>query len=99
MTDLNRDVTTAFRLVLADPAESAATKRAVRAALGRLSADARARGLSPEQLLVLLKETWARMPESRSAQHHPYRDELLSSVVTLCIKEYFTDAGDHQDGG
>ena len=61
--------------------------------LRRVCEAARAQGLYPEQLLVLLKTEWRAVSEARQLA----RDEgeaLLSHVVTLCIHEYYAWTSD-----
>lgn len=62
---------------------------ALRTALGRLSAEARERGLPPEAVLVHLKQEWNSLPlvDSRSGPND--RAAALQRIVTMCIKEYF----------
>lgn len=62
---------------------------ALRTALGRLSTEARERGVPPEAVLVHLKQEWNALPlvDSRSGPND--REAALQRVVTMCIKEYF----------
>jgi len=61
----------------------------VRNSLGDLCDGAHATGVTPEQMLVVLKRAWREVPEARRASQE---DEgvLLAQVVTLCIKEFFS---------
>lgn len=52
---------------------------------------ARESGLRIEELLVVLKSAWREMPETRHLLGHE-ADELLSSVITMCINEYYQRA-------
>jgi hypothetical protein len=61
---------------------------ALRGALNAMGAEARARSIPPEHLLVTLKKVWYALP-------HPSEDPalqtaLLQRVVTMCIKEYYS---------
>lgn len=62
---------------------------ALRAALGRLSAEARERGVPPEAVLVHLKQEWNSLPLADSHSGPNDRAAALQRVVTMCIKEYF----------
>ena len=75
----------ALRAYLAD----ASDPTELRAALLRMSAEARARSMLPEQLLVLLKDTWNALPEVRGTSDAVEQIRLLQRVVTMCIKEYY----------
>ena len=61
----------------------------LRAALGRLSAEARERGVPPESVLVHLKQEWNSLPLADSHAGTNNRAAALQRVVTMCIKEYF----------
>ncbi len=50
--------------------------------------EARRRGLRAEQVIVLLKEAWASLPEVQALSHNQ-RSEALSPIVTLCINEFY----------
>ena len=75
----------ALRAFLADDADSSALQRA----LLRLSTEARSTGMLPEQLLVLLKDTWSALPDVRAMTDTAEQVRLLQRVVTMCITEYY----------
>lgn len=60
-----------------------------REAMRRACAVARQEGIQPEHLLVALKQAWQELPETRRMLRDT-RETTLSSVVTLCIEEYFS---------
>ena len=60
----------------------------VREAMRGACSVARGEGVQPEHLLVALKQVWLEMPETRRMLPDA-REITLSSLVTLCIKEYF----------
>jgi len=76
----------ALRAYLANGADSAA----LRGALLRMSTEARAREILPEQLLVVLKDVWGSLPEVRAMTDVGEQVRLLQRVVTMCIKEYYS---------
>ena len=79
-------VRAALRAYLANSADSAALQRA----LLRVSAEARAREMLPEQVLVVLKDVWGALPEVRAMTDAGEQVRLLQRVVTMCIKEYYS---------
>ena len=58
-------------------------------ALIQMSREARERGILPEQLLIVLKDTWSTLPEVRVMDNTNEQVRLLQRVVTMCIKEYY----------
>lgn len=50
--------------------------------------EARVRGLRAEQLIIMMKDTWYRLPEARRLQF-PHADDVLARVITTCIEEYY----------
>jgi len=68
--------------------------RALREACDR----ARQNGLRAEELLIVLKETWRQLPETRPLRLDAA--EVLARIVTACIAEYyrFGARGDSQRG-
>lgn len=58
-------------------------------ALTRLAAEARQRGIPPEEVLVELKGVWSRLPSVRSRSAADSEAVLLQRIVTLCIKSYY----------
>jgi hypothetical protein len=59
-------------------------------ALMSMSAEARAKAILPEQLLVVLKDVWNALPEVRAMPDATEQVRLLQRVVTMCIKEYYS---------
>ncbi len=58
-------------------------------ALHLVAEDARLQGMSPEHLLIALKEVWYTVPAVVAAREPEVQVRLLQGVVTLCIKAYF----------
>jgi hypothetical protein len=77
----------ALRAYLANGADPAM----LHGALLRMSAEARERSMLPEQLLVVLKDAWGTLPEVRAMTDAAQQVRLLQRVVTMCIKEYYSD--------
>ena len=76
----------AMRAYLADSADPGR----LRDALVAMAADARARSMPPEQLLVVLKDLWGGLGEVRAMTDVGQQVRLQQRVVTMCIKEYFS---------
>ena len=63
---------------------------ALQHALLRMAPEARAKSILPEQLLIVLKDTWSALPEVRAMTDTTEQVRLLQRVVTMCIKEYYS---------
>jgi hypothetical protein len=63
----------------------------LRAALRAMSDEARDKAMYPEQLLIVLKDIWYALPAVRRIDEPADQIRLLQRVVTMCIKEYYTD--------
>jgi hypothetical protein len=63
----------------------------LRAALRAMSAEAREKAIFPEQLLIALKDIWHALPAVRQIEEPADQIRLLQRVVTMCIKEYYSD--------
>jgi hypothetical protein len=62
----------------------------LRSLLRDVSVHARREKLQPEQLIIFIKESWARTVESQP--HDRQRaTQTLSDVVSVCISEYFRE--------
>jgi hypothetical protein len=81
----------AVRLALRAYLHDSEDASALRASLVRLSTEARARSVLPEQLLVTLKELWSTLPEVRAMTDAAQQIRLQQRVVTMCIREYYND--------
>jgi hypothetical protein len=64
----------------------------VRRSLRGVCSEAQRSGMRAEQLLVILKDSWRRLPETRRIERSE-RDEALGQVITLCIREYYAADG------
>ncbi|HEY2376597.1 MAG TPA: Clp protease N-terminal domain-containing protein [Gemmatimonadaceae bacterium] len=63
----------------------------LRAALHSLAREARQKSISPEHLLVALKNIWRALPDVEHARTEDEQTRILQRVVAVCIKEYFAD--------
>src|SRR4051812_16560107 len=61
----------------------------LRGELQRVTAEAHAANIPPEQLLWLLKSSWRNLPEVRRVDRPEVASDLLGQIVTMCIEEYF----------
>ena len=68
-----------------------ATDEAMRQAIAIMCARARGSGAPPEQLLVLVKQTWSTLPDVRSIAASTARQQLLEGFIQACIREYYAD--------
>jgi hypothetical protein len=60
----------------------------MRAALRELCDVARERGLHAEQLLLVLKESWRRLPETRLVMRQD-AGEVLGRAISMCVVAYY----------
>lgn len=58
---------------------------------------ARACGLTPEQLLIAVKSSWARHTEFRRIEDRRDAQAVLADAVTACIQAYFEPVRDADD--
>jgi hypothetical protein len=77
------------RLALRGYLKDSQDPSALQASLLLVATEARARNILPEQLLVILKETWSSLPEVRAMSDAGEQVRLLQRVVTMCIREYY----------
>lgn len=59
--------------------------------LTRVAAEARAKGIMAERLLIVLKEIWNSLPEVRHAERGRLTEQnaLLQQLITRCIQQYY----------
>ena len=62
----------------------------LRAALRQVTAEARARSVPPEQLMIAFKALWEQLPAVRATSDPRLRARLLERLITASIQEYFT---------
>jgi hypothetical protein len=78
------------RLALRGYLQDSQDPSALQASLLLVATEARARSILPEQLLIILKETWSSLPEVRALSDPGEQVRLLQRVVTMCIREYYS---------
>ena len=85
------------RMVRDEPgADSEGRPRAgdeVRRALRTLCEDARANEIRVEQLVIAIKQGWSSLHSDHPRTRSAGPDEMLNHVITLCIDEYYANAG------
>jgi hypothetical protein len=86
---LDDETVAAVRAALRAYLSNAADPSSLQIALLNMSAEARARSILPEQLLVVLKDVWSALPEVRTMTDASEQVRLMQRVVTMCIKEYY----------
>lgn len=79
----------ALRLALSAYLRDGGDAGALQSSLALVATEARARSVLPEQLLVVLKDTWSTLPELRQISDVREQVRLLQRVVTMCIREYY----------
>ena len=57
--------------------------------LARAAAEARAKGIQAEQLLLALKDIWYSLPQLASQPRTDIQTRLLQQLIARCIQEYY----------
>lgn len=63
----------------------------LRSALHELAREARFLAMPPQELLLILKQTWTSLPDVANAPDQLTQTRVLQGIVTMCIREYFAD--------
>jgi hypothetical protein len=87
---LDDETINAVRIALRAYLRDTGDPGALQVSLLTMASEARARGILPEQLLIVLKDVWNALPEVRSMRDPREQTGLLQRVVTMCIKEYYS---------
>ena len=90
---LDAETVTAVRAALARYAREGNHTDELRDLLMRVAAEARAKHIMAERLLVVLKEIWGSLPEVRQQSDRGRigdQNALLQQLVTRCIQQYYT---------
>jgi hypothetical protein len=75
-----------------DGSNPRASEAQVSASMGHVTLEARAIGLHPEEVIMLLKSAWRSRPHTGRLNQVETSDEQLTRLVTLSIKTYFSEA-------
>lgn len=88
---LAKETIDAVRVALAAYVNASDRGEPLGLALRTMAAEARAKSVPPEQLLVILKDVWYALPSVQGMNEPAEQIRLLQRVVTMCIKEYYAD--------
>lgn len=72
-------------------AASGAAPPSLEPALMLIAAEARAKQLRAEQLLIALKDVWYALPSVSAPAPHE-QNAMLQRIVTLCVRAYYSQA-------
>jgi hypothetical protein len=84
------DTVEAVRKALREYLSDVEAAMPLQSALQRMSSEARAQAMLPEQLLIVLKDLWNGLPEVRAMSDAGDQIRIMQRVVTMCIKEYYS---------
>ena len=59
--------------------------------LRKVAREARDKGVQPEELLVIFKETWQSISESLRPKSADQHERIRQNLVTRCIQAYYAD--------
>ncbi|HST06646.1 MAG TPA: hypothetical protein VLJ83_00650 [Gemmatimonadaceae bacterium] len=59
--------------------------------LRKVAREARDKGVQPEELLVIFKETWQSISESLRPKSPDQHERIRQNLVTLCIQAYYAE--------
>ena len=88
------DVVERLTHALAEPDSDARVRVLVR----EWCEEARRRELAPEQLLVVLKSQFVRIPALQGHDERTRRNKLFEHIVSMCIEEYYATAAGSRSG-
>lgn len=88
---LSEQTIDAVRSALVFYVDAPSRSERLRDALSAMAAEARAKEILPEQLLVVLKDIWYALPSVRGMADPSEQVRLLQRVVTTCIREYYAE--------
>ena len=98
MPTFSENATTRLSALLGRPFSGKVITSEHRAVIAQVCDDAKASGLTIEQIIVALKGIFAKVPSSDGSAAS--RTDLRDRVIAVCIEEYFNDgkAGRGGDG-
>ncbi|HEY4219190.1 MAG TPA: hypothetical protein VGM67_18735 [Gemmatimonadaceae bacterium] len=88
---LDDETISALRSALTEYVATPADGERLRVALHAMACEARQKGMLPERLLVVLKDVWYAVPSIRLLKEPDDQTRLLQRIVTMCIKEYYSE--------
>ncbi len=88
---LSDETIEAVRSALVFYVDEPSRRERLRETLHAMAAEARANAMRAEQLLVVLKDIWYSLPSVRRIADPAEQVRLLQRVVTMCIKEYYSE--------
>ncbi len=86
---LDPAIVDALREALTRSVRSGSHDDELKGVLARAAADARAKGVLAEQLLLMLKDIWYDLPEISTRSGNDEQTRLLQQLIARCIQEYY----------
>lgn len=86
---LDNETISAVRSALAEFVRSSDRVASLGPILHRVADEARAKGISAESLLIVLKNLWSSLPDVRDMEKAAEREKLKHKIVTACIEAYY----------
>lgn len=75
---------------LLDPSVDGMSRRELREPSRRVAAHAKRSELSPEQLIIAIKNSWSGFHDGATQPyHHSKAQSLVTEMISLCIQEYY----------
>ena len=90
-SELSEETIEAVRSALVSYVDAPSRGERLHETLNTMAAEARARCILPEHLLVVLKDIWYSLPSVREISDPAEQVRLLQRVVTMCIKAYYIE--------
>lgn len=90
LPSLDPETISALQEALGRCLDDGAGIESVRPALQRVAREARERRILAEHLLLSLKDVWYDLPQVRRSADVEQQQQLLQRLVTLCIREYYS---------
>lgn len=87
---LSAETLQALETAMVAYAASGSAPPSLEAALANLVAEARAKQLRAEQLLIALKDVWYTLPSVGRTGTPEEQKAMLQRIVTLCVRAYYS---------
>jgi len=88
--DLSRPAIAGLEQALAKYLANPSDASSIESALRVVTAEARAKQMHAEHLLLVLKDVWFSLPPVRETPSGERQNALLQRVITQCIREYYS---------